>query len=325
MAITEEMRGVLNLISYLRKRPGAELGEIARFLRCTEKEVEQYLRRVILCGVPPYYPHDYIGVHRDGEKITLSFGAHFRRPLRLTLPEALSLAAVLQQHLARSSAPHEEAIQSLLEKLEDMLSSGDQATLKSLVRRVAVQEGRGMVGPRIEQIEKAIAETKVLELEYYSPRSRALSRRKLRPYSVIYQGGDWYLAAHDVRKRQVQSFRVDRIKSIQVLEETFTVPEDFRPEDYRPRDLYEPLKRRVKAEVRFSPSIAPWIREGTPERNLKEQKDGSVIVTIYAETTEFLISWVLQYGDAAEILQPTELRRCLAEQLDGLIASYAAR
>ena len=322
MTITEEMRGVLNLISFLRKRPGARIAEIARSLRCTEREVEQYLRRIILCGVPPYYPHDYIGVHQEGGRVTLSFGEQFRRPLRLTLPEALSLSAVLQHHLGAGSAPHEQSIRSLLEKLKEMLSSGDQASLKSLVHRVAVHEGRGRVGPRIEEIEGAIAGGRALEVEYYSPRARALGLRKLRPYSILYQWGDWYLAAYDVRKRRVQSFRVDRMKSVRLLDETFAVPDGFRPDDYRPHDVYEPLKRRVKAEVRFSPSIARWIREETPERNLKEEKEGAVVVTIYGETADFILSWVLQYGDAAEILKPEDLRKRMASLLDGLLGTY---
>jgi predicted DNA-binding transcriptional regulator YafY len=159
-------------------------------------------------------------------------------------------------------------------------------------------------------------------VEYYSTTTRTLGTRKLRPYTVLYQDANWYCLAHDVRKRQVQSFRVDRMKSVAVLDETFTIPPSFRPEDHRPRDLYEALKRRVRAEVRFSPQIARWIREETPERNLREEAGGTVVVTLYAETPEFILSWVLQYGDSAEILRPKELRRLMAELLDRQLAIY---
>ena len=46
------------------------------------------------------------------------------------------------------------------------------------------------------------------------------------------------------------------------------------------------------------------------------------MVTFYAETPEFILSWVLQYGDSAEILRPKELRRRMAELLDRQLAIY---
>ena len=322
MAITDEMRGVLNLIAFLKKRPGSRPAEIARALHCSEKAVEQYLARILMCGVPPYFPHDYIGVHRDGERISLTFTSHFKRPLRLNLVESLSLTATLQHIVREGSLPHQEAARSLLDKLRAQLTLGDQESLAGLSRRVAIQEGPGGVRARLEELEDAIRKSREVDVEYYSTSSRRLGWRKVRPYSVFYQDGNWYALAHDVEKRRVGSFRVDRMKTVRLLDETFSVPSGFKPEEHRPRDHFEPLKRRVRAEVRFAPETARWVREETPEKNVREEPDGSIVVTIYAETEEFILSEVLQYGDEAEIVKPPSLRRAMARLLDRQLGIY---
>ncbi len=72
---------------------------------CAPETILADLDAVLLCGVPPYLPNDYIGVVLEGDKIYLSFAEHFRRPVNLTFEETLSLNLALQAAPARPARP----------------------------------------------------------------------------------------------------------------------------------------------------------------------------------------------------------------------------
>ena len=44
-----------------------------------------------MCGVPPYFPHDYIAFSLDGDRVYIRFADQFRRPVSLNPLEALAL------------------------------------------------------------------------------------------------------------------------------------------------------------------------------------------------------------------------------------------
>src|SRR6185295_15228439 len=54
------------------------------------------------------------------------------------------------------------------------------------------------------------------------------STKTLEPYGLVLKGGHWYLIAASTRKnRRTSTYRVDHIRDIETLEETFTRPDNF--------------------------------------------------------------------------------------------------
>jgi len=46
---------------------------------------------------------------------------------------------------------------------------------------------------------------------------------------------------------------------------------------------------------------------------VKQQKDGSAIMTLRAAVTVELSSWILRWGEQMEVLEPKELRQAIAK------------
>ena len=54
------------------------------------------------------------------------------------------------------------------------------------------------------------------------------STKTLEPYGLVLKGGHWYLIAASTRKnRRTGTYRVDHIRDIETLDETFSRPDDF--------------------------------------------------------------------------------------------------
>ena len=121
----ERLRRALTIIPLLRGRQGMRVGEIARYLGVSPREVTEEIRElVMMCGVPPYFPHDYINFFIDGDRVFIRFAEHFRRPVRLTLPEALSLVLALRalEGGAAGGEAFSPALSGLQRKIEAILA-----------------------------------------------------------------------------------------------------------------------------------------------------------------------------------------------------------
>ena len=85
----------------------------------------------------------------------------------------------------------------------------------------------------------------------------------------------------------------------------------------------EPFTVRVK----FSCNAATYVAERiwSDDQKITMNKDGSLTLSMSARSDYELISWVLSFGDAAELLSPKGLREKLAGQVQRLGARYAGR
>ena len=79
----------------------------------------------------------------------------------------------------------------------------------------------------------------------------------------------------------------------------------------------------VRARLRFDPPYAGMARNSRPFwEGLEELPDGAVEVTFQSPDLEWAASTTLAYEPAVEVLEPTELRRMVAEWAELVAKSY---
>ena len=117
---------------------------------------------------------------------------------------------------------------------------------------------------RLSKVETAISRRKTIEFDYYSIERDEESKRKVDPYHLLYQGGQFYLVGHAHERDDVRVFRLSRIRDkisyATKAEHDFTPPEDFDPWSYAHRadwQLGEPVGT---ARIWISERIA-WLVE----------------------------------------------------------------
>ena len=67
-------------------------------------------------------------------------------------------------------------------------------------------------------INKAIKEKRKCLIEYYSKNEENISSRTIHPYDLILLGNEWGVAAYCELKEEIRHFYINRIKSIELLE-----------------------------------------------------------------------------------------------------------
>jgi predicted DNA-binding transcriptional regulator YafY len=236
------------------------------------------------------------------------YSDNFDRPARLLPVEAKALVAAIDligDHLPEGalSGARDKIVAALgADPMEQGLqvasTSGDDSEIARVVSR-------------------AISSTHLLRLEYYKANEDQFTERVVEPYALINGREGWYVATFDPARDAVRHFRLDRIKTAEVLDGTFTPRPEVDPAadvDGWPR-TGEVEASRV-ARVWISPERARWSRE--QRRLVQELADGSVIVELPYKGTDWLVREVLAEAGDAAVLAPPEAREAVRAAVDRL-------
>ncbi|RJR52776.1 MAG: WYL domain-containing protein [Desulfobacteraceae bacterium] len=150
----------------------------------------------------------------------------------LNLTEGEQVALFLGQKLLLQCAgtPLEEPIRNAFTKICLCLPQGVSVDMDSLEQVVSfdVQPLRGdeqKLAGTYHFLTRAIENRRSLHIHYYTVSRDELTLRKVDPYHLRYFQGAWYLIAYCHFCQEVRTFALDRIRRLEVLEETFQVRE----------------------------------------------------------------------------------------------------
>jgi proteasome accessory factor BC len=229
------------------------------------------------------------------------YSDNFDRPARLLPVEAKALVAAIDligEHLPEGSltSAREKIVAALG---EDPMDQGLQ---------VAPTGADDSDVARL--ISKAIAQRKMIELEYYKENEDELTARTVEPYALTNGREGWYVASFDPARDGVRHFRLDRIKSVTVTAQKF-----------KPRPEVDPaaevdgwlrtgeVPASAVARVWVSPERARWAREA--RRVVGECRDGAVIVELSFAGVDWLVREILKEAGDAAVIEPEEAREAV--------------
>jgi proteasome accessory factor C len=226
------------------------------------------------------------------------YSDNFDRPARLLPVEAKALIAAIDligEHIPEGSLT--SARKKIVAALgEDPMEQGLQ---------VAPTSGDDSDVARL--VSKAIVSRRMIELEYYKENEDELSERKVEPYALTNGREGWYVASFDPERDAMRHFRLDRIKSVNVIDEKF----EPRPEVDPAAEVDGWLRTGEveasrSARVWVSPERARWAREA--RRVVEEWSNGAVVVELSFAGVDWLVREILKEAGDAAVLEPEDAR-----------------
>lgn len=138
--------------------------------------------------------------------------------------------------------------------------------------------------------------------------------RRVRPYGLVHRRGHWYLVGLQSGEDEPRSYRVDRLGGLRVGKKAgaFTRPKGWRAADAVPASPWEAGEAGMTVTVRFDPQVAWWARRQlTSGAEIAEEPDGGLVARIPVASVPAFLGWLVGFEDAAEILDPQEVRAAL--------------
>jgi predicted DNA-binding transcriptional regulator YafY len=185
------------------------------------------------------------------------------------------------------------------------------------------------VSQRLAKIETAIFRRKTIVFDYYTMERDETGTRRVDPYQLLYQGGQFYVVGRSHERDAIRVFRLSRIRGkvgyATKAEHDFQRPADFDPRAYANRIDWQFGEPVGTAEVWIGDRIAWQIdrhfgRYG--EMRTAEGSDDRIFATSYANARQ-VIAWVLGLGENARIVGPAELAQELAGRARLLIERHS--
>jgi predicted DNA-binding transcriptional regulator YafY len=170
-------------------------------------------------------------------------------------------------------------------------------------------------------LQSALLDRRIVRVRYYSCSRDEETLGSIDPYHLTYFNGGLYLVGHCHLRQAVRVFAVERIRSLDVLRSTFTIPVTFDAKEYLEGAWGILRGDLVTVRVLFSKAVARYIAERLwhPSQKLRELDDGRLEVTLRVADTLEVRRWILGYGVHAEALEPATLREALRAEAEALV------
>lgn len=313
--LARRLKRILLLVPYAIKHPGVSVDELSMKFGIKRGDLVEDLNLLFMCGLPGYGPGDLIDVDFDSGYVYVRMADYFAAPLRLTPVEALALYAGGAAMASMPDMDEADALRRALAKLG--IALGSKADGSSLV------DVRFETDPsdHLKLLQVALGSQRRVRLEYFSASSAELSTREVDPWSLYAALGRWYMIGLDRLSGEDRMFRVDRIKSAELLEAKAEIPDDFDPNTYSGAFREKPGQPVARFEI--SPGVARWFEEYYPVRSATTNSDGWRSIELAYSKTPWVAALMMSLGDGVRNIEPPPVANAVKEFAREIAAVYA--
>ncbi|HWA86130.1 MAG TPA: YafY family protein [Opitutus sp.] len=300
------------MVLFLQGRRVVRAEELARHFEVNIRTIYRDVAALGEAGVPV--------IGEAGVGYSLMKGYHLP-PVMFTTEEAVAMFVggemVKQFADASMTAPMETA----LLKIRSVLPLDRRDDLDRLARATAIygdaKPPDGLDQRTLLPIQQAIVSRRVLRMTYHGIERNADTVRDAEPLGVTFRNGAWYLVAWCRLRKDYRYFKLERLRSLEVLGERFAARPEFSLRDFlKEQSGGEP---QIPARVWFSREGIERVRREALAGELKAApaRDGFE-VELAAFSLEWLARRILAYGPDAEALAPEKLRALVRAEAEAV-------
>jgi proteasome accessory factor C len=307
----QRLQRILVMLPYAIHHPGVSVDDLAERFNVKKRDLVEDLNLVFVCGLPGYGPGDLIDVMLDEDRVYVEMADYFTAPLRLTPAEALVLYAGGSALASLPGMEQADELRRALTKVRRALGRGEDRDADAV--QVQLEHA---AGGHLESLQNALRDAVQVDIEYFSASRGELTARTVEPWGLIAALGRWYLVGLDHLSGEERMFRVDRIKSVAVLDAAAPVPPDFDPGRYRGAFSGRDGDLRVTLEI--SASAAQWFEDYYPVESGETLDDGWRRVVLVAGGERWAATLVVRLGRDVRSIAPASVMdasRALAERI----------
>lgn len=125
---------------------------------------------------------------------------------------------------------------------------------------------------------------------------------------------------------ELRTFKIERLERVELLPETFQIPEDFNPARLLNNawGIWYTHARPVEVVLKFSPRVAQRVLETRWHKTEQttHQPDGSLLWRAQVAEPQEMLPWIRGWGADVEVMEPDELRRELISEAVRLMDLY---
>jgi predicted DNA-binding transcriptional regulator YafY len=314
---TTRVLAVLALLQTHGRMSGAEL---AGRIEVNIRTLRRYIIMLQDLGIP-------IEAER-GRNGAYVLSAGFKLPpMMFTNEEALALTVGLISARRLNLADTDRAIESALAKLERVMPLELKSSVRALTETITLDQNTSSSPAPSEVVLTAISSAAQLKqrvhLGYRSPQGED-TERDFDAYGLTYYQHKWYVVGYCHLRKDLRSFRLDRITQVREVDSLFVRPEGFDPLGHVMQAIVT-LPRKYPFELLLKTDITTAQKEVFDFLGVLEADKNGVIMRGSVEDLDWLARQVSIFSFEFVVLEPQELKTELQKHSEKLANMTRAR
>lgn len=300
---------------------GVTIYEIAERFGCSVRTAIRYLRALEAAGEPLY--EEVAGK----KKVWRLMPSARHESITLTTSQMLSLYLSRAAFDFLAGTGFREDLDDVFKKLEATLKRKDFTAVRNLDRKIFDEnEAPHIYEGRIEHVNEIM--TGLLREERLRVTHGSVAQYKkpfvLEPLTLVIYKKGLYLAGYSHHHNGIRTFSLDGFRDVDWIRgDRFEYPADYHPSKLAEGAFGLITGPRTRVRIFFDEKVSRFVRrrQWHPTQEIK-RVPGGIELTMNVSGTVEVLSWVLGFGDKAEVMEPGSLRDQVAAELERATARY---
>lgn len=239
--------------------------------------------------------------------------------------------SIMQGYKINKNVLTAEELQTLVAGLKGMDSISKYSNFESLMIKLAPSNAavfladsvvidlschyKASLSEKISLFKQAIAERRIVRFDYYYAKGEV--SREIEPYFIEFRWNAWYIFGWCRLREDFRRFKLNRLWNLALTDESFllrSVPPDQASGESAFPELFH-------VKILFDKSMRFRLIEDYGLR-CYEETDNGLMLSLNYTNKEPIFSWILGFGDKAEILEPKEMRAEFAALVKNIFNRY---
>lgn len=184
----------------------------------------------------------------------------------------------------------------------------------------------------VDAIHQAIAQDRQIAFKYFEYTLEKTKRYRhngenycASPYALSWDNENYYMIAYYPKYKSISNFRVDKMESIEMLEEKrFMLPnKTFDLAEYSKKVFNMFGGDEEKVKLKFDNSLIGVVldRFGT-DVTIRRADENSFLIVVDAFVSPTLLGWLFEFGDKVKVMAPESLVEKLHEKINESLSQY---
>lgn len=318
---------LLGIVMLLDSRGIMKAGNLAKILESSERTIYRDIDILCESGIPI--------VSISGPNGGYSFMENYK--VNSNVLQGGDVVTLLLSSMGIRAEKNTEMAQQLKNaviKLENSVSAEHREEIVKAKERFFIDSdpwwGKKIENEYLDIVKKSVLNLKKLKVHYKKYVGEG-SERIIRPYGAVVKNSEWYVIAFCEVKNDIRVFKCGRIEHIEVLNESFIMPENFHLNEFWGKSKQEFVR---ESSLKLEPnSYLVKIKFHEEKKKLLEgfhvhsliKEDNRFIYDIDMLSFETACNVIFSFSDRLEILEPVELRNHIITKANKILSLYNSR
>ena len=306
---------ITSILIQLQSKQYVSAKEISNRFNISVRTVYRDIRALEDSGVP---------IGSENGKGYFIVDGYYLPPVSFTEDEASALLFGSKLTDKHTDAKIKDNYESSLLKIKSVITKNQKEKINTLDSMIFVDNsGFKKSGESfLFKIQSILGLNKLIEIEYHSNYKDEGTNRVVEPIGLYFYGNYWHLIAYCRLRKDYRDFRIDRIKSLKVMDEVFSL-EKRKSLETLIKDLYSSVSY-TKVKVKFKKDAYKHIGDSKYYYGfLKEEfYNDFVEMQFLTYSISFFARWLLNFTDQVEVIAPIDLNKIMGELSKRLFEHY---